>query len=93
MAKLTSKENFARLIVYLQEHGYSEDYIRAMKTEMRVVVRMQENGVWSTYREHYLRRLSSHPRICDVRKALSACWSSLMSVVYTLLDRESCLLS
>ena len=54
MAKLTSKENYARLIVYLQEHGYSEDYIRAMKTEMRVVVRMQENGVWSTYREHYL---------------------------------------
>lgn len=54
MAKLTSKENFARLIVYLQEHGYSEDYLRAMKTEMRVVVRMQEKGVWSTYREHYL---------------------------------------
>lgn len=52
MAK--SKENFKKLIAYLQEHGYSKEYLRAIKTEMRVVIRMQENGEWISYREHYL---------------------------------------
>ena len=52
---MTSKENFSRLTAYMQEHGYSKDYLRAMKTEIRVVVRLQENGEWPGYREHYLR--------------------------------------
>ena len=55
MAKMTSKENFSRLTAYMQEHGYSKDYLRAMKTEISVVVRLQENGEWPGYREHYLR--------------------------------------
>ena len=46
MVKVTSKENFAKLIAYLREHGYSKGYIRKMETEMRVVVRMQENDEW-----------------------------------------------
>ncbi len=54
MAKVTSKEKFTKLIAYLQEHGYTKEYLRKMRTEMRVVVRMQENGEWTTYREHYL---------------------------------------
>lgn len=47
----------------MQEHGYSKGYLRKMRTEMRVVVRMQENGEWTTYREHYLHyaeTLTSH---------------------------------
>jgi hypothetical protein len=55
MGKETSKEKFARLIAYLQKNGYSKDYVRSMKTEMRVVVRMQEKGEWTSYRDHYLR--------------------------------------
>ena len=54
MAKVTSKENFSRLTAYMQEHGYSKGYLRAMKTEIRVVVRLQQNGEWPGYREHYL---------------------------------------
>ena len=54
MVKVTSKEKFARLIAYLREHGYSKGYIRKMETEMRVVVRMQENDEWTSYNEHYL---------------------------------------
>jgi integrase len=53
MAKVTSKEKFVRLITYLQAQGYSKGYLRVMRTEMRVVVRMQENGEWTSYREHY----------------------------------------
>lgn len=54
MTKVTSKEKFARLTAYLQDQGYSKDYLRAMKTEMRAVVRLQEDGEWTGYREHYL---------------------------------------
>ena len=54
MVKVTSKENFAKLIAYLREHGYSKGYIRKMETEMRVVVRMQENNEWTSYYDHYL---------------------------------------
>ena len=59
MVKVTSKENFEKLIDYLQEHGYSKEYLKSMRTEMRVVVRLQEHGEWRGYREHYLQYAGS----------------------------------
>lgn len=38
----------------MQEHGYTKEYLRKMRTEMKVVVRLQEAGKWTSYREHYL---------------------------------------
>ena len=70
MAKVTSKEKFTRLIAYLQEHGYSKEYLRAMKTEMRVIVHLQENDEWTGYREHYLHyaeTLTSHSHLRSKR--------------------------
>jgi len=59
MVKVTSKENFEKLIDYLQEHGYSKEYLKSVRTEMRVVVRLQEHGEWRGYREHYLQYAGS----------------------------------
>ena len=70
MAKVTSKEKFTKLIAYLQEHGYSKEYLRAMKTEMRVIVHLQENDEWTGYREHYLHyaeTLTSHSHLRSKR--------------------------
>ncbi len=54
MVKVTSKEKFEKLIAYLQEHGYSTEYLKSMRTEMRAVVCLQERGEWHGYRNHYL---------------------------------------